>query len=147
MAKKGAKKQIEDNRRRLRLLQIIITVANVIQVPLRFGLRRSTVSVGNYVLLGLTSLVYAATYGGISSAARPTYGENGELIDGGNDLKHGGVLSAYHDLLYLTAAAQLLSLFSPYCWFLLLLAPAYGFYQLWVYVPAAIPLSPSGTGV
>jgi hypothetical protein len=29
MAKKGAKKQIEDNRQRLRMLQIIILVANV----------------------------------------------------------------------------------------------------------------------
>jgi SRP-independent targeting protein 2/TMEM208 len=50
-----------------------------------------------------------------------TYGENGELIDGGSDLNMGGVLSAYHDLLYLTAAAQLLSVFSPLSWWLLIL--------------------------
>lgn len=56
--------------------------------------------------------------------AEPTYGENGELIDGGSDLNMGGVLSVYHDLLYLTAAAQLLSIFSRRWWYLLLLVSA-----------------------
>jgi hypothetical protein len=53
--------------------------------------------------------------------AEPLYSESGELLDGGSDLNMGGVLSVYHDLLYLTAAAQLLSVFSSWAWWLLML--------------------------
>jgi hypothetical protein len=53
--------------------------------------------------------------------AEPLYSESGELLDGGSDLNMGGVLSVYHDLLYLTAGAQLLSVFSTRAWWLLML--------------------------
>ena len=52
--------------------------------------------------------------------AAPHYSADGELIFSGGDLAQGGVLSYYHDLIYLCLIAQLLSIFTKWGWLVLL---------------------------
>lgn len=46
----------------------------------------------------------------------PTYGANGELLDGGSDLNMGGLCTYYHDLIYLAAIVQIGTIFSSRFW-------------------------------
>ena len=48
--------------------------------------------------------------------AEPTYGETGELVDGGADLNMGGMCTYYHDLIYLAAFVQIVSIFTDRAW-------------------------------
>ncbi|KAJ9529029.1 hypothetical protein QJQ45_007105 [Haematococcus lacustris] len=112
MAGQGAKKRIEENKRRLRLLIIWLAVGLAAQV------------------LNLAS---------ISALAAPVYDpSSGELLDGGADLDMKGFCGYYHDVLYITVIVQVLSAVSPWFWYLYLVVPGYAGYKAaqfgWPYV-------------
>ncbi|KFM23189.1 Transmembrane protein 208-like protein [Auxenochlorella protothecoides] len=134
MAKAGDKKRLEQNADHIRKLKIIVIVANVAWLVVRFLLRRSTVTWTSYAALGLTSLVYAICYPGIATALAPHYSPSGELVYAGADLAQGGVLSYYHDLLYITAFVQLGSMISKWAWLAFIAVPAYCAYLLVIHV-------------
>ena len=50
----------------------------------------------------------------------PTYGERGELIDGGADLTLGGITAAYFDAIYIAAFVQVTAVLSGKFWLVLL---------------------------
>uniref|UniRef100_A0A9I9EFF7 Uncharacterized protein n=1 Tax=Cucumis melo TaxID=3656 RepID=A0A9I9EFF7_CUCME len=44
--------------------------------------------------------------------ATPTYGDDGELLDGGFDMSTGGICSYMHDVIYITSFVQISSILS-----------------------------------
>lgn len=134
MAKAGAKKRVEDNRRRLQLLRQAITAANVLHLACRLLIFRGSVGTSHWLGLGLTSTIYLICYRGLAQAAEPTYSASGDIEDGGADLNLGGLTGYYHDLIYLSVFVQLASLLSSYFWLTYLLVPGYGSYLLWKHV-------------
>ena len=66
--------------------------------------------------------------------AAPHYSATGELIFSGADLKTGGVMSYYHDVIYLSIFAQVAGAATNYAWLVFLCIPAYALHALWVYV-------------
>lgn len=62
--------------------------------------------------------------------AAPHYSPSGELIFAGADLKMGGVLSYYHDVVYVAIFSQILGAYTNYGWLAMLTIPAYGLWAL-----------------
>jgi hypothetical protein len=134
MANQGAKKRLEENARRLRLLQTIIAVSAGLYAFVNLYLRSASASWWTWTGYITALAAFAATYGAIAASARPVYDERGEMQSGGADLNMGGMNSYFHDLLYLTGAVLLLTCASPWFWLLYLLAPGFALYKLWVHV-------------
>lgn len=103
-------------------------------VGLRLGWFRSTAGWKHYLAYLLTSAVSALCYRSISSMAKPTYGPNGELLDGGADLSMGGTLEYLHDVLYITVFVHTASIITDWFWLAYLVIPVYAGYMLWIYV-------------
>lgn len=62
--------------------------------------------------------------------AAPHYSAAGELIYAGADLKTGGVLSYYHDVIYLCVFAQAAGAATNWAWLALAAVPAYAAWAL-----------------
>ena len=60
----------------------------------------------------------------------PHYSAAGELIYAGADLKTGGVLSYYHDVIYLCIFSQAAGAWTNWAWLALALVPAYAAWAL-----------------
>ena len=73
----------------------------------------------------------AAAYAFLHAAARPTYGAQGELLDGGGDLRK-GLCDSATDVMLLTAGIHVLTCLSDWAWLLALLGPALATQWLWV---------------
>ncbi|EIE24030.1 DUF788-domain-containing protein [Coccomyxa subellipsoidea C-169] len=142
MAKAGAKNRVIANAKRVKLLKLIILTANVLHVTLKLILFRQSRTLQSWLGFGLTSLIYVVCYSGIASMAEPTYGANGELLDGGSDLNMGGLCTYYHDLIYLAAIVQIGTIFSSRFWMAFLVVPLYAAYQLWVNIVKPYFLAP-----
>ncbi len=106
MAGQAAKKRLEENRKRLRLLGTFLIVGLACQlISLALRSRKGAVTTSSIVGLVFTTGVGYLCYQTISSIAKPVYHE-GELIDGGGDLNRGGINGYAHDILYITAFVQ-----------------------------------------
>lgn len=104
MAGQGAKKRIEENKRRLRLLIIWLAVGLAAQV---LNLAVRGFQTWRFIGLLATVSVNAFTYQSISALAAPVYDpSSGELLDGGADLDMKGFCGYYHDVLYITVIVQ-----------------------------------------
>lgn len=66
--------------------------------------------------------------------AAPAYNAAGELVYAGQDLHTGGVLSYFHDVVYVSIFVQLGGAFSDWFWLAFLAVPAYALYALLVHV-------------
>ncbi|GAB4822375.1 hypothetical protein N2152v2_009421 [Parachlorella kessleri] len=121
MAKSGDKKRLEENKAHTRNLLILICVANAVFLIARLYLRKETTSWLHYAGLALTSVIYAFCYGSITYALAPHFNSAGDLVYAGADLKTGGVLSYYHDLLYIASFVQLAGAFTNWAWLAFLL--------------------------
>ncbi|KAA6427274.1 MAG: transmembrane protein [Trebouxia sp. A1-2] len=133
MANQGAKRQVENNRKKLQLLQQLIFAVTAIYALVRLGVFYKSSATRHYVLLTL---------------AKPTY-ENGELQHGGSDLDLKGSLPYYAvEVIYCLALLQILTaLLSDKFWWLLLALPGWGLWLLWQYVLQPYFFSPSPEGV
>lgn len=90
-------------------------------------------SLQNILLFILATACFGGSYHFMVFMSRPKISDSGQIIDSGVDLNmEGGVAEHVKDLIILTSAVQVLSLISNYFWFLWLLAPARGFWILWV---------------
>lgn len=102
MANSSAKKLVKANSARLTRLRLIIVAANLFYIVLRLILRRSSIEtfhVATWAFLLLTTL---APFYLLWTAARPRYFDDGQLLDGGEDISRPGVLEYAHDTIYIS---------------------------------------------
>lgn len=128
MAKAGDKKRIESNRKHIQILQLIIAVSNIVFILFKFLLKSATT--WHWIALASTTLLYSFTYNFIAKSLAPHYSQTGECIFPGSDPSKGGPISYFHDVLYLTAAAQFGGAFTNYAWLVLALVPGYALMKL-----------------
>ncbi|KAJ4972451.1 hypothetical protein NE237_005625 [Protea cynaroides] len=75
-------------------------------------------------------VAYVIPYQQLEKMAQPSYGDDGELLDGGFDMSTSGVCSYIHDVIYITSFVQLMSIISGKFWYTYLLIPAFAGYKL-----------------
>lgn len=129
MANQGAKKRKEENARHMSNLLRLIIGCNVIYVLARMIIFYSSFTWKNWVGLILTSLAYAFCYKQLASMAKPSYTDDGELIDGGFDMNTGGVCGYLHDIIYITSFVQMASIISDKFWYTYLVIPGFAAYK------------------
>ncbi|XP_057534690.1 uncharacterized protein LOC130813027 [Amaranthus tricolor] len=129
MANQGAKKRKEENARHMSKLLRIIIGCNVAYILVRMIFYHSSFTWKHWIGLILTSLAYAIPYKQLASMAKPSYADDGELIDGGFDMSTGGVCGYLHDIIYITSFVQIASLISDKFWYTYLVIPGFAAYK------------------
>ncbi|GLT80455.1 hypothetical protein SLA2020_518940 [Shorea laevis] len=129
MANQGAKKRKEENARHMANLRRLIIGCNVIHVVVRLLIFHSTFTWKHWVGLILTSAAYMIPYQQLAQMAKPSYADDGELLDGGFDMSTGGICGYLHDIIYITSFVQLTSIISEKFWYIYLVIPAFGSYK------------------
>ncbi|XP_019177778.1 PREDICTED: transmembrane protein 208-like [Ipomoea nil] len=129
MANQGAKKRKEENARHMRTLLRIILICNAVYMLVRFGIFYSSLSWMHWVGLVFTSVAYILPYQQLAAMAKPSYGDDGELFDGGYDMSTGGVCGYLHDVIYITCFVQLASILSDKFWYTYLVIPGFALYK------------------
>ena len=122
MAKSGAKRRLEDNRTRLKFLGDVLNGTTAVHVLVRLLWRRKSCVWWNFAVFFLTQLACRASLGSLHSYAKPVFGENGEVLDGGESL-NGGLTEYYQDLIYVGAFSLAASTFSDWFWLTMLVVP------------------------
>jgi hypothetical protein len=91
---------------------------------------------------GFGAAVALASLAALRAHARPVY-VRGALEDGGGDLAAGGMVSTFHDAVYVSSAALALGAATDWSLLLLLLFPLYGLVKVtavihpWIVTPTA----------
>ncbi|KAL9427009.1 hypothetical protein AB3S75_033735 [Citrus x aurantiifolia] len=80
----------------------------------------------------------------LSAMAKPTYTDDGELIDGGFDMSTGGICGYLHDVIYITSFVQVMSILSEKFWYTYLVIPAFGAYQSFGFIKGFLPQGSEG---
>ncbi|XP_071911371.1 uncharacterized protein [Coffea arabica] len=96
MANQGAKKRKEENARHMKNLLYVIIISNVVYLVIRAGFMYSTFKWKHAGGLLLTAFAYIIPYQQLYAMSMPSYGEDGELIDGGFDMSTGGICGYQH---------------------------------------------------
>lgn len=117
----------------------VIIVCNVIYLVIRAGVMHSSFGWKHWIGLIFTSLAYLLPYQQLNVMSRPTYGNDGELIDGGFDMSTGGICGYLHDVIYITGFIQLSSILSDKFWYIYLVIPAFAAYKLFGLVRGFLP--------
>ncbi|OAY46856.1 hypothetical protein MANES_06G033000v8 [Manihot esculenta] len=117
MANQGAKKRKEENIRHMAKLRHLIIACNVIYVLVRMLIFHSTFTWKHWMGLVFTSIAYFIPYQQLAAMAKPSYGDDGELLDGGFDMSTGGICGYLHDVIYITSFVQLTSIISEKFWY------------------------------
>ncbi|XP_020595077.1 transmembrane protein 208 homolog [Phalaenopsis equestris] len=129
MANQGAKKRKEENRQHMANLQRLIIACNVLYILIRLIIFHSSFSWKHWVGLVVTSLAYWISYQQLANMAKPTYSDDGELLDGGFDMSTGGICSYLHDVIYITSFVQSTSIISDKFWLVYLVIPIFAAYK------------------
>lgn len=129
MAKGGAKKRLEENAATLKRLSTTINAAIAFHVVVRVLLRRRSVTKWKLFLALFTALVSRWSLRSLESYAKPTFGENGEVLDGGESLR-GGLTEYYQDLIYVGAFALVATTYSDKFWWVTLIVPGIATYMI-----------------
>ncbi|GAB2293169.1 hypothetical protein Dimus_027377 [Dionaea muscipula] len=129
MANQGAKKRKEENARHMSNLLRLIIACNVIYIVVRALILYSSFTWKHWIGLILTTAAYVLPYQQLANMAKPTYADDGELEDGGFDMRSGGVCEYLHDIIYITSFVQIASIFSGKFWYTYLVIPAFGAYK------------------
>ncbi|CAN6461747.1 unnamed protein product [Victoria cruziana] len=111
------------------LLRLIVA-CNAIYVLVRLLIFHSSFTWKHWIGLLVTSMAYGLPYQQLSLMAKPSYSDEGELLDGGFDMSTGGVCGYLHDVIYITCFVQLTSILSGKFWYTYLVIPAFGLYKL-----------------
>ncbi|KAG1362615.1 transmembrane protein [Cocos nucifera] len=130
MANQGAKKRKEENKKHMAMLLRVISASNVIYVLVRMLIFYSTFTWKHWVGLLITSVAYGVSYQQLAQMAKPTYSDDGELLDGGYDMTTGGVCGYLHDVIYITSFVQLTSIISGKFWWTYIVIPAFAAYKI-----------------
>eukprot|EP00887_Chlorella_sp_A99_P003081 scaffold9.g3081.t1 len=134
MAKSSDKRRIDENAAHLRKLGGAILIANAAYVVGRLLLKRGSATWLHWGGFAFTTVVYAFCWFSIRAALAPAYSATGELVYAGQDLKTGGVLSYFHDVVYVSIFVQLGGALSDWFWLAWLAVPVYALYALLVHV-------------
>ncbi|MGH0127121.1 UNVERIFIED_CONTAM: hypothetical protein FKN15_052671 [Acipenser sinensis] len=130
---KGKKQIFEENASTLKFYMRVILGANAIYGAVNLFLFYSSATFWTWCWLVFALAVYGGSYRSMTAMAKPTFAEDGSLLDGGIDLNmEQGMAEHLKDVILLTAIIQVLSSISAYFWYLWLLAPARALYLLWV---------------
>ncbi|CAN1328771.1 Transmembrane protein 208 [Linum perenne] len=125
MANQGAKKRKEENSRHMANLRRIIIACNAIYVLVRLLIFHSSFTWKHWIGLVLTSVAYYFPYQQLAAMAKPSYGDDGELFDGGFDMTTTGICGYLHDVIYITSFVQIASILSDKFWYTYLVVRAY----------------------
>lgn len=71
--------------------------------------------------------------------AKPTYTDNGDLLDGGFDMSTGGACGYLHDVIYITCFVQLTSIISGKFWWIYAVIPGFAVYKGWGLIKGFLP--------
>ncbi|XP_023536815.1 transmembrane protein 208 homolog [Cucurbita pepo subsp. pepo] len=129
MANQGAKKRKEENARHMANLRRLIIACNTTYILVRMLIFHSSFTWKHWIGLIVTSAAYFIPYNQLSNMANPTYGDEGELLDGGFDMNTGGICGYLHDMIYITSFVQIMSILSGKFWYTYLVIPAFGVYK------------------
>ncbi|KAI4311315.1 hypothetical protein MLD38_036221 [Melastoma candidum] len=129
MANQGAKKRKEENARHMARLRYLVFACNVIYILVRMIIFHSTFTWKHWFGLAITSAAYAIPYLQLASMAKPTYADDGDLLDGGFDMNTGGICGYLHDLIFITSFVQIASIISGKFWYTYLVIPGFGAYK------------------
>lgn len=135
---KGQKQILEENRSTLNFYLYIISGCNIVYFLCQWLFFWDSFTTRYVILNLLTTGIYLGSYKFMSFMSRATFDPTtGSLLDAGTDLNmEHGLAEHLKDMILLTAIVHVLTLFTNYFWFLLLLAPSRAFYMLWVNIIA-----------
>lgn len=128
MANSGAKKVMRANQQRLKMLLLAIGIANVLFLVVRVFILRRAMTPFIKVCWGVLGVLYGAPFYMLWIAARPQYGDDGNLIHGGHDISKPGLMEYAHDVIYIALVTQVGLIFSRWFVFLFLIVPLYLLY-------------------
>ncbi|GLC35658.1 hypothetical protein PLESTB_000002900 [Pleodorina starrii] len=131
MANQGAKKRLEENRKKLQTLRLAIAIGLAFYLVVRLILRRGYESWWHIIGFVATFFLEAFSFSAISKFAEPEFSDKGEVVYGGADLSMGGMCAYWHDLLYISIFVQVASCLSAYFWYTLLVVPGFALYLLY----------------
>jgi len=130
-ANQAAKKRRAENEGILKRLRYLLLISNIAYILLRIVWMNELFGLWHAAGFGVCLVTDIVLFLWISSLAKPTFNESGELIDGGADLSTHGQLSEYaFDVLYIIAFVQITTIFSDYFWLVLLVIPLFAGYKL-----------------
>ncbi|XP_037734082.1 transmembrane protein 208 isoform X1 [Chelonia mydas] len=119
---KGKKQIFEENKETLKFYLRIILGANAIYAVVNLVIFYTTASFWTWVAFVFSMVIYSASYRSMSSMAKASFTDDGNLADGGIDLNmEQGMAEHLKDVILLTAIVQVLSCFSLYVWYFWLL--------------------------
>ncbi|KAJ6807915.1 transmembrane protein 208-like protein [Iris pallida] len=144
MANQGAKKRKEENKKRMSNLLRLIIACNVIYVLVRMLFFYSTFTWKHWLGLLVTSAAYGLSYQQLANMAKPTYADDGELLDGGFDMRTDGICGYLHDVIYITSFVQLMSILSGKFWWTYAVIPAFALYKVSGLIKGALSLGSEG---
>ncbi|XP_052180798.1 uncharacterized protein LOC127793990 [Diospyros lotus] len=139
MANQGAKKRRDENSRHMKKLFRLIISCNVIYLVVRAGIFHSTFKWKHWVGFILTFFSYAVPYQQLAVMAKPTYADDGELLDGGFDMSSDGICGYLHDVIYVTAFVQITTIISEKFVYVYLLIPAFVGIKLFGFIKGFFP--------
>ncbi|XP_047324244.1 transmembrane protein 208 homolog [Impatiens glandulifera] len=144
MANQGAKKRKEENTRHMKNLLRFIIACNAVYLLIRAGVFHASFNWKHWVGLILTSCAYNFPYRQLASMAKPSYGDDGELFDGGYDMSTAGVCGYLHDVIYITGFVQLGSIISDKFWYIYLVIPGFAIYKVLGFAKGFLPSGSEG---
>ncbi|KAE8735457.1 Detected protein of confused Function [Hibiscus syriacus] len=120
MANQGAKKRTEENARHMSNLRRLIVACNnwnMYKAMILMLIFHFSITWKHWVGLLLTSVAYFFPYQQLARMAKPSYADDGELLDDGFDMSVGGICGYLHDIIYITNFVQLASIISDKFWY------------------------------
>ncbi|CAG4955416.1 unnamed protein product [Colias eurytheme] len=132
---KGAKQILVENETTIRFYRNMAGAAGLFYNCIMFGIYHDHLASWLIFMNVLVMLIYFACYQMMHYISRPTYTEQGQLIDPGLDLNmEGGMGEHIKDVVILTSVAHIMAVVSNFFWFMLLLIPIRAFWLLWKHV-------------
>jgi protein-S-isoprenylcysteine O-methyltransferase Ste14 len=127
MANESAKKIVKKNALILRNAFISAAVAFVLHL---LGLWFFESSSGGWYSILVYLAINGACLGFFKVSSNPTFDSDGSLQNPGQDLSQKGIMDFVWDFLYVTWLCQVVTLYSPWLWLLMLVIPIYGGFKL-----------------
>lgn len=130
---RGAKQIHTENTASIYFYRNISLCAALVYHTVNIGFYFDQISTVTIIMNFIVSILYVGCHQVMSQLSAPRFSESGQLIDPGLDLNmEGGIGEHIKDIVILTAITHVLTLFSNYFWFMLLLLPIRAFWLVWV---------------
>ncbi|CAH2103858.1 unnamed protein product [Euphydryas editha] len=130
---RGAKQIHTENNATVYFYRNISLAAALVYHSITIAFYFDEISTGTIILNFIVSILYVGCHQIMCKLSAPRYSENGHLVDPGLDLNmEGGIGEHLKDIVILTSITHILTLFSNYFWFMLLLLPIRAFWLVWV---------------